>query len=166
MTYNVKDHLPAWLYKDVNGKAVAMAIQAGMRKLNEIVETSKKLITDVSTAPEWRLDELAWELDCPYDLAANVETKRKWIQLAYKTNRYLGTKAAMEEWLQAYDDTLYVEVVSSYPYAYTIKSTAYESTEDWPESLQAWVAKVASYTAGARDSLELEYTVPADTIGG
>lgn len=165
MIYNVKDHLPAWLYKDVNGKAVAMAIQAGMRKLNEIVETGRKLISDVSTAPEWRLDELAWELDCPYDLAADVETKRKWIQLAYSTARILGTKAAMEEWLQAYDDSLYVEAWHEYggePYYYTIKSTTYADPTEWPADLTAWVDKVAAYTASARDVVE--YIVPG--IGG
>lgn len=165
--FKVKDHIPAWLYKDKNGKAVAAAIEVGMQAMEEVTQAGVKLITDIDTAPEWRLDEIAWELDCPYDSGAPVEKKRQWIRLADEVSRFLGTRSAMETYLQAYDDSLsvipwYEEGGSGIEYTFLVTSSDYESVDDWPPELLAWVEKAVEYTKGARDEMELEYEVSSD----
>jgi phage tail P2-like protein len=73
--------------------------------LNYFLKTCQNgldIVLDVEKMPEWRLDEMAWELNCLYDYGAEVETKRGWIRDAYKNYRMHGTAEGVRQYLKIY----------------------------------------------------------------
>lgn len=95
--FDVTKWLPRFVLNDKNGYAVAKAIEAGVRIMNDTVAQGVKCITDIDEMPEWRLDELAWEMNCLYDYYADIEEKRKWIRNATPWYMAYGTRSAIEK---------------------------------------------------------------------
>lgn len=107
--------VPKFILADKNGYALAMAIQAGVRRMNEIVNDGVALITDVDTMPEWRLDELAWELNCYYDYAeTDINAKRWWIKNALPIAQIAGTPGAIITYLSRKFDRVWISEYSPY----------------------------------------------------
>ncbi len=99
--FDISKWVPKFILWDKNGYALAKAIEAGLQKMNDIIRQGVDCITDYDTMPEWRLDELAWETNFLYDYSAGVETKRRLLKDVFFIYRRLGTKAAVENALQA-----------------------------------------------------------------
>lgn len=97
--FPVEAFVPRFIFRDKNGYAMVRAIQAGLDYLTQAVETGKALVYDIATMPEWRLDELAWELNCLYDYSADVEAKRAWVEDAYHAFRMHGTVEGLKNYL-------------------------------------------------------------------
>lgn len=102
ITYDVTQIFPKFILNDQNGRAMVMAIKAGMdyflAKCQEGIDT----IQDVDKMPEWRLDEMAWEYNCMYDYNADVEIKREWIRNALTYYKIHGTAEGIRQYLSTY----------------------------------------------------------------
>ena len=93
---------PRFLLEDQNGFALAMAIRAGLEYFLARCGEALACVNDVDQMPEWRLDEMAWELNCIYDYAADVEMKRRWIKSALPYFWVYGTAAAIKKFMEGY----------------------------------------------------------------
>ena len=89
---NIRELFPAFLLADRNGFALAKAIGAGLTYFLEKCQDGLDMITDIDKMPEWRLDDMAWELNVTwYNSAGTVEEKRQTIKDARKSYGILGT---------------------------------------------------------------------------
>lgn len=102
LEHNLSDLFPRFLLRDKNGHAMAEALDAALKYFTDKVEEGIKLINDVDSMPEWRLDEMAWELDCFYVWSGSIEEKRDWIKNALPYSYDAGTPKAIKEYLEAY----------------------------------------------------------------
>lgn len=100
---------PKFILDDKNGYAVAKALEAGLQMMNGIIRQGLSCLSDYDTMPEWRLDELAWEMNCLYDYSESIETKRKWIKNAVPWYRLLGTPGAVLRHASGYLDNVVLE---------------------------------------------------------
>ena len=112
--------VPKFLMNDRNGYAMAMAINAALTIYCDVIEQAVRILNDVDSMPEWRLDEYAWEYGILwYDATGDIEEKRNQIRNANIVYRTLGTKGgvldavknifgegSIEEWYQ-YDGDPY-----------------------------------------------------------
>ena len=143
--------VPKFILNDQNGYALAKAIEVALQSMNNTVETGVKLITDVDTMPEWRLDELAWEYNILYDYTQDVETKREWIKNARSLYSIYGTAKIIKTYLEAVfgENTVAVEEWNQYggdPYHFRVVVNAEDTTanRDWAENAIAKVKNVRS----------------------
>lgn len=105
-TFEIEKWVPKFILADKNGYAIAKALEAAIAYMNETISDGVSLISDYETMPEWRLDELAWEYNIPYDYSADVEIKRQWIGSLYSLYRLWGTPEGIVKYMAAYfEDT-------------------------------------------------------------
>ena len=120
LEHNLSDLYPRFILRDRNGHAMAEALDAAMKYFTDKVEEGIKLIDDVDSMPEWRLDEMAWELDCFYDWQGTLAEKRDWIRNALPYSYDAGTPKAVREYLEAYlGDVTIQESPSGYQFMTT-----------------------------------------------
>ena len=100
ITFNICQLWPKFLLRDRDGYAMAKALEAGLNYFLEKCQEGIDLILNVETMPEWRLDEMAWEYNIPYDYSASVTQKREWVRMAIPMYRILGTKEAIKQYLK------------------------------------------------------------------
>ncbi len=114
MEFDIRNFVPRFIMQDVNGAALARALEKGLEKMTEIVSDGVQTVLNIETMPAWRLDELAWEYNITwYDYDAAIEHKREQINGAMDYYTRLGTAAAVrraisdvygagniEEWFQ------------------------------------------------------------------
>lgn len=124
--FDISKNVPKFIMNDKNGYALAMAIEAGLNKMNSIIKRSMDMMENIDSMPEWFLDELAWEMNCLYDYAADVEIKRNFIRNATSNYKILGTPEAVNKSIKAaFNDGEVVEwfEYDGNPYRYRIKTT-------------------------------------------
>ena len=73
---NIFQIFPRFILEDTDGFAMCKALEAGLNYFLDKCNEGLKLVLDVDSMPEWRLDEMAWELNCLYDFQADVDIKR------------------------------------------------------------------------------------------
>lgn len=105
---------PRFLMEDRNGFALAMAISRALEMMGDAVQAGLAIVKDVESMPEWRLDEMAWELDCLYDAGADVESKRRWIRDAMPLQAALGTPQAIYGYLEGMFERVALEEAWQY----------------------------------------------------
>lgn len=130
-TFDVTKFVPKFILRDKNGYAIAKAIEAGIKIMNDTAEEGMDVVNNVDAMPEWRLDELGWEYGILYDSLQSVETKRLWIKNALETYKKYGTLNALREYLAAVFDTVKIEEASEYggqPYHFRITVSGEYST--------------------------------------
>lgn len=113
-TFDVTSFVPRFVLNDKNGYAIAKAIEAGVQAMNDIIERGVKSIADSENMPEWRLDEMAWEYNIPYDYTASVEIKREWIARALSLSRLYGTPEGIVRYMGAYFEDARLEEAWEY----------------------------------------------------
>ena len=150
--FDVEKWVPKFILGDKNGYAIAKAIEAAMRSMNTIVRQGLDCLLDYDTMPEWRLDELAWELNCLYDFNASIETKREWIKNATPYYRLFGTPQAVYKYLAGYFDDVELEEAWQYggdPFHFRI-------TVDgrWVDENEAWARKAIAAAKNVRSVLD------------
>ena len=97
MTTPIEQLFPAFILGDKNGYALAKAIEKMMGLFHEAVQKGIETLKDIDKMPEWRLDELAWEMNIFwYDRDADISIKRAQIRGAQEYYMRLGTPAAVE----------------------------------------------------------------------
>ena len=73
--FTIHQLFPDFILADKNGYAMAKAIERALQIMCSTIQTGVDNLQDIDKMPEWRLDEMAWELGCLYDHNANIETK-------------------------------------------------------------------------------------------
>ena len=109
LTFDIAHLFPRFLLNDKNGYAMAKAIERAMQIFCEKLQTGVDTVLDIEKMPEWRLDEMAWEMACLYDYEADVESKRAWIRDAVPIFASFGTVEALYNVLAGYFDAVEVE---------------------------------------------------------
>lgn len=88
--------VPAFILADKNGYALAKAIESMLRDMCGIVQGGLDTILDIDKMPEWRLDEMAQEMNIGwYDAETDIDSKRQQLKIAQEYTGRLGTPAAM-----------------------------------------------------------------------
>ena len=89
---------PRFLMRDNNGRAIARAMEAGLKRFLADVRGGVDVVTDADKMPEWRLDELAREMRIAwYDFAADISVKRMVVKAWPRSMRHLGTPGVIED---------------------------------------------------------------------
>ena len=150
--FDVTKYVPRFLLNDRNGYALAKAIEAGMNYMNEACSDGTKLIYDVESMPEWRLDELAWEYNLIYDYDADIDTKRNWINNAAQFYRIHGTPDGISMYLLARFDSAVVEEFWTYdgdPFHFRVVVDG-----EWTSENDAWAQKAVAAVKNVRSVLD------------
>lgn len=111
---NISQLVPGFIMEDKNGYALAKAIEIAMQGLCEAVQQGIDNIIDPDKMPEWRLDEIAWEMGGLYDYNASIDEKRIWIKEAVPLYASYGTVTAIEKYLKGYFNEAEVEEAWQY----------------------------------------------------
>ena len=151
-TFDITKWVPRFLLNDKNGFALAKAIEAALQMMNDIIDQGVNCLTDYETMPEWRLDELAWELNCLYDYHADVETKRQWIINAIPYYRLYGTPEAIYKYIGSYFDAIDLEefwVYNGDPFHFRVMVDG-----EWTPENEAWARKAIDKAKNVRSVLD------------
>ena len=158
--FDVEKWVPKFILADKNGYAIAKAIEAAMRSMNATVRQSLDCLLDYDTMPEWRLDELAWELNCLYDYNASIETKREWIKNAVPLYRLFGTPQAVYKYLAGYFDDVELEEAWQYggdPYHFRVTLSG-----EWTDEHELWARRAIEESKNVRSVMD---TLAAGAFG-
>ena len=152
VTFDIKQLVPRFIWEDRNGHALSIALGKGLEIMCGTIQNAVDCVFDVSTMPEWRLDEMAWEPGILYDYSAPVEVKRKWIENAMSLYSTYGTKGAVEEYLKAAFDTVSLEEWWEYgadPYHFRVTVTG-----EWSQANDDWAKKSIESVKNVRSVLD------------
>lgn len=131
--FDITRFVPKFLLRDKYGYAVAKAIEAGLKCMNDTVQEAYRCLSDYDHMPEWRLDELGEELECFYSYAISADAKRAMLKEAINVGKTLGTKGAVERALTAIWPPTKVEEWFEYggdPYHFRILLSADDTQGD------------------------------------
>ena len=150
--FDVTKFLPRFLLEDRNGYAMAKAIEAGIRAFNEGLRRGVGCVTDPDAMPEWRLDEVAWEYDIPYDYTADPAVKRDWIRHAYEISRLYGTRQGIERMMEAFVGN--AEVSEAYEYGGSAFHFRVSYTGSWDQDRVKWANTALKAAKNVRSVLD------------
>lgn len=150
--FNISQIFPRFLLNDKNGYAMAKAIEKGLACFCQIAKSGLDITLDVEKMPEWRLDEMAWEMGCLYDYGASLDTKRRWIRDATKFYAALGTPEAIYQYLCGVFDDVKVEEAWQYggePFHFRVIVSG-----EWTEEKELWARKAIEASKNVRSVLD------------
>lgn len=150
--FDVTKWVPRFILNDKNGYALAKAIEAGVQYMNDRVQEGVSILTDPEAMPEWRLDELAWELNTLYDYGANIESKRDWIKHAIPMYRLYGTPRAIYQYLEGYFDAIDLE--ENWVYGGDAFHFRVTVEGEWTPEEEAWARKAIGTAKNVRSVLD------------
>ena len=163
--YRIEENVPRFILKDKNGYALAKALEAGVRWMESVIQNGFTLLTDIDQMPEWRLDELAWETNAPYDNNASIAQKREWLKRATPMYQYLGTLKGVQQYLDGYFSDVLIQEAQEYggdPFHFrvTLFGTVTPSSLSWARKAVQQVKPVRSVLQddiriGARTTIQL-----------
>lgn len=153
---DITKYVPRFILNDKNGFALAKAIETALQMFNNKVHESVKLMYDVASMPEWRLDEIAWETQCFYDYNADIDLKRSWIKNAVRLYSHHGTKKALKEYISAYFDD--VEILEAWEYDSDPYHFLVNVQGEWTKESKAWLDNAIEQYKNARSVSD--YAVP------
>lgn len=148
---NIFQIFPRFILEDTDGFAMCKALEAGLNYFLEKCNEGLKLVLDVDSMPEWRLDEMAWELNCLYDFQADVDIKREWIRNAYKNYRIHGTAEGIRQYLAIYFGESSVSEFWEFggdPGQFNVVVSGLRSDEN-----EAWIRKAVAKAKNVRSEL-------------
>jgi len=153
ISFNIERLVPRFLLGDKNGWALAKAIERAFQIVAEAAQTGIDIIQDPQKMPEWRLDELAGELNCLYDYNGTIEQKRYWITNATYLYTVYGTPQAIYNFLEGFFQTVQVEENWEYggdPFHFrvTVSGGSYDAAKI------AWAQKAISIVKNTRSVLD------------
>lgn len=152
-TFEIERFLPKFILADKNGYALAKAIEAAVAYMNEKINEGANLISDYETMPEWRLDELAWEYNIPYDYSADVEIKRSWVSNVQSLSRLYGTPEGIRQYMAGYFEDATIEESWEYggdPYHFRVIFP-----DSWTPEKVAWATKAIGIIKNVRSVLDM-----------
>lgn len=169
LKFNVDRLVPRFLRADRNGYALAKAMEHIFQGVADAVIRGIEILQDVSKMPEWRLDELATELNCLYDYNAGIDQKRYWITNATKLYRVYGTPQAIYNFLEGYFQNVQVEEFweyggEAYHFRVTVSGESYDANKiAWAQKAILSVKNVRSILDSVRIDSSSEILVSAET---
>lgn len=152
VSYELNNVWPKFILNDKNGYAVAKALDAGMKFLLERIGEGLDTLQDPEKMPEWRLDELAWEYNIPYDSTAPIEIKRMWVGDAFRLSRQYGTAEGISKYMGAYFADS--EVEESWEYDGEPLHFRIVFGGGWTPENVAWATKAALTVKNVRSLLD------------
>jgi len=144
--------VPVFLLCDTNGRALAKAIEKGTRIFCRILDDGIHTALHVEQMPEWRLDEMAWELGCLYDFHAGIESKRAWIRDAVPLYASYGTVEAIYKYLGGRFQDVDVEESWQYggePYHFRVTLGG-----EWTEEKVQWARRAVETIKNVRSVMD------------
>ena len=150
--FDVYDIYPKFILQDRNGYAMAKALEAGMKYYLDKCRDGVDTLLDVDKMPEWRLDEMAWEYNIPYDFEANISQKREWVRNAIPMYRILGTKRAIIQYLTGYFGE--IEVQENWEYGGDPFHFMVTVGGEWTPKTEAWARKAIERVRSVRSVLD------------
>ena len=157
---DIRQLIPKFILNDKNGYAMAKAIEAALKYFLTKCQDGLDCVQNVDNMPEWRLDEMAWELNCLYDFSASVEAKRKWIQDAIPLFASYGTPSAIYNLLAGYFDDIEVEEYWQYggdPYHFRVTLSG-----EWTDEHELWARRAIEESKNVRSVMD---TLAAGAFG-
>lgn len=143
---------PDFILADKNGYAMAKAIERALQIMCETVQTGVDVLQNIDKMPEWRLDEMAWELGCLYDSNANIETKRRWIKDATPLYAALGTPQAVYNFLEGFFEQ--VELEENWQYAGEPFHFRVTVSGEWNDANESWMRRAIASAKNVRSVLD------------
>lgn len=152
MNFTIHQLFPDFILADKNGYAMAKAIERALQIMCSTIQTGVDNLQDIDKMPEWRLDEMAWELGCLYDHNANIETKRRWIKDATPLYAALGTPQAIYNFLEGFFDQ--VELEEHWQYAGDPFHFRVTVSGEWNDANEAWLRRAIASSKNVRSVLD------------
>ena len=152
LTFNVTQYVPKFILDDRDGYAMAKAIDKGLKMMADAIREGVQCVLDVDAMPEWRLDEMAWELNCIYDYHAKIDTKREWIRDAIPNYRKYGTTKGIEDFLRGYFGEVEVNENWEYggdPFHFTVTVGG-----EWTPETETWTRAAVETVKSVRSVLD------------
>lgn len=149
---DIRNLVPAFILGDRNGYAAAKALETGLSMFCQILQDGINNTLRVDTMPEWRLDEMAWELDCLYDHDGKIENKRAWIRDAVPLYASYGTIEAVYRYLSGYFSDVEAEENWQYggePYHFRVTVGG-----EWTDAKERWAKRAIEATKNVRSVLD------------
>ena len=158
--YDIKRLVPRFMLKDRDGYAMSMAIKAGMDDFLAICQRAVDTWNNPEEMPEWRLDEMAWEYNIPYDYDAEESIKRAGVSRARALSRLYGAAEGLKKYMDGVLSDCEIEEWQTYagdPYHFRIKSSSMRGMgyADWATRAIEAVKNVRSVL----DSLSFESNI-------
>lgn len=144
--------VPKFILRDRNGFAMARAIEAALKYFLEKSQEGLDTLQNVDKMPEWRLDEMAWEMNCLYDETAQEEVKREWIRNAIPLYSIWGTKTSIAEYLKGYFGEVEVQEFWEYsgdPFHFRVTVGG-----EWTPENEAWARRAIDRAKNVRSVLD------------
>lgn len=151
MTFSIGRLVPKFIMEDRNGCALAKATEKALEILCETAQTGVDTVLDVEKMPEWRLDEMAWELGCLYDYTAVIEDKRKWIRNATPLYALRGTPQAIYDYIPSSFDIIMEEAWQYDGDPFHFRITVFS---EWSAQKETWLHKAVEQAKNARSVLD------------
>lgn len=153
MNFQIEELAPKFLLADRNGYALAKAIEKGLTAMCAVVQNGLDTVLDTNKMPEWRLDEMAWELGILYDYGAALEEKRRWIREATPMFAAYGTPQAIYDYLLGVFEMVVVQESWEYgaaPFTFRVLVSG-----EYTAANEAWALKAIQQTKNARSVLDM-----------
>ena len=150
--YDIYQIFPKFILADKTGFAMAKALEAGMNYFLAKCQDGLDTLQNVDKMPEWRLDEMAWEYNIPFDYTADIEQKREWVRSAIPMYRILGTKKAIIEYLEGYFGE--IEVQESWQYSGSPFHFRVTVGGEWTPKNEAWATEAINRVKSLRSVLD------------
>lgn len=143
---------PDFILADKNGYAMAKAIERALQIMCETVQMGVDNLQNIDKMPEWRLDEMAWELGCLYDSNAAIEVKRRWIRDATPLYAALGTPQAVYNFLEGF--FAQVELEENWQYAGEPFHFRVTVSGEWNDANETWMRRAIASAKNVRSVLD------------
>lgn len=153
--FDIKNLVPHFILEDRDGWAMAKAIEAGMKHFLKVAQTAVDTWGNPDAMPEWRLDEMAWEYNIPYDYTADVEIKREWIRNVFALSKLYGTPDGIVQYMGAYYEDAQLQENWAYngnPYHFRMVFP-----DSWTPEKVAWATKTINEVKNVRSVLDSFY---------
>lgn len=150
--FDIKSLVPAFIMQDKEGYAMAKAIEAALKYFLEHIQQGLDCIQNPEKMPEWRLDELAWEYNIPYDYTADIEIKREWVRNAHTLSHLYGTPEGIVQYMGGYFDEAALEEAWQYggdPFHFRVLFGG-----SWTPEKVAWATRAINMVKNVRSVLD------------
>lgn len=144
--------VPDFILADKNGAAMAKAMEAAFSVFAETIQDGIDTALNIDLMPEWRLDEMAWELNCLYDYTATVDEKRAWIKSAASNYEKYGTPSAIISYLSGVFG--YVTVEENWKYGGQPYHFRVNVNDDLTPEKEAWARRAIQKVKNVRSVLD------------
>ena len=152
MEFDLNRLVPRFILEDKNGYAMAKAIETGLKDFLAIAKTGLDTWGNVDEMPVWRLDELAWEYNIPYDYNAETDVKREWIRNVMQLSRLYGTPEGITQYMGGYFEDAALEENWEYggePFHFRMNFPG-----SWTPEKVAWATKAINTVKNVRSVLD------------